>query len=188
MMDDIFLGLPNIGLIRTELMMWVMQSNFKYICPIQAKPHDACRNLIVSYFLQTKIPWLLMIDSDVVPLTNVWEMKDNNVPVCSAHVSTCRGKEVIPVGMTRADNNEGYFHEFKNSNPEGAPHKVDAVGTGCIIIHREVFATLDKPYFKFVYDDNGFLQCGEDFDFCERVGNIYFDPRHKAAHYTIMAI
>lgn len=186
-LDEVFLGLPNTGYIRTELMLWIMQSKIRHISPIQAKPHDACRNLIVKNFLHSDLKWLLMIDSDVVPATNVQEMVLNNLPVCSAHVCTVNGREVIPVGMTRSDPT-GYHHDFKHSNPEGAPHRVDAVGTGCILIRRDVFDTLDQPYFKFVYDKEGLLINGEDFDFSERVGEVYFDPRHRATHYTTIGI
>jgi hypothetical protein len=188
-MEGVFLGLPNTGNIRIELMMWVMnsmQSGMRHIAPIQAKPHDHARNLIVKNFLQTDCTFLLMIDSDVVPLTPVNQMCLNDLPVCSAHVSTCKGNEVIPVGMTKDE--KGYHHNFKNSNPEGAPHRVDAVGTGCIMIRRDVFDTLDKPFFRFVYDEEGLLINGEDFNFSERVGEVYFDPRHKAQHFTTIAI
>ena len=186
-MDKVFLGIPNTGYIRTELMTWIMRSGIQHICPTQAKPHDACRNIIVNTFLRSDLKWLLMIDSDVVPLTKVHEMCLNNLPVCSAHVSTCKGLEVIPVGMTKSEGG-GYHHDFKHSNPEGAPHRVDAVGTGCIMIRRDVFDKLDKPYFKFIYDSEGLLINGEDFDFSERVGEVYFDPRHRAQHYTTIAI
>jgi len=150
----------------------------------QLKPHDHCRNAIVMQFLETECEWLLMVDSDVVPPGNVVEMIDNDVDVCSAHVSTARNGEVIPVGMTR--NEKGYHHDFKHSEP--GLHKVDAVGTGCILIKREVFAKLDKPYFRFKYNEDGILINGEDFDFSERAGNIYFDARYKCKHYTTIAI
>ena len=38
-----------------------------------------------------------------------------------------------------------------------------------MLIHRDVFSKIDQPYFKFVYDSQGLLKNGEDFDFCERI-------------------
>ncbi len=149
----------------------------------QLKPHDHCRNDIVLKFLSTDCDWLLMVDSDVVPPVNVLEMINNNVDVCSAHVSTFNG-EVIPVGMTKDE--RGYHHNFKHSAP--GLHKVDAVGTGCILIKRQVFDRLDKPYFRFKYNSDGLLVNGEDFDFSERVGEVCFDARYKCKHYTTIAI
>ena len=125
-----------------------------------------------------------MVDSDVAPPHNVSDMIKNDVDVCSANVSTFINGEIIPVGLTKNDN--GYHHDFKHSKP--GLHKVDAVGTGCILIKRTVFDTLDKPFFRFKYDGNGLLINGEDFDFSERVGDVYFDSRYKCKHYTTVAI
>lgn len=178
----IFIGIPNTGTLRTELADWLMKQKATIFMP-QAKPHDHCRNIIVREFLKTDCDFLLMVDSDVVPPLNVLDMVENNVDVCSAHVSTFNG-EIIPVGMTK--NKEGYHHDFKHS--ELGLHKVDAVGTGCILIKREVFAKIDKPYFRFKYDEDGILTNGEDFDFSERVKEVYFDARYKCKHFTTIAI
>lgn len=178
----IFVGIPNTGTLRTELVEWLMKQEAVIFMP-QAKPHDHCRNIIVNKFLKSDCQWLLMVDSDVIPPDNVCTMVSNDVDVCSAHVSTIANGEVIPVGMIK--NADGYHHDFKHSKP--GLHKVDAVGTGCILIKRSVFDKLDKPYFKFIYED-GLLVNGEDFDFSERIGEVYFDARYKCRHFTTIAI
>lgn len=177
-----FIGIPNTGHLRTELVDWLMRQKAAIFMP-QAKPHDHCRNIIVNEFLKTDCEWLLMVDSDVVPPMNVLDMIDNNVPVCSAYVCTFSNGELVPVGMTKTEN--GYCHNFDKT--EKGLNKVDAVGTGCILIRRDVFDKLGKPYFKFVYED-GLLINGEDFDFSERVGEVYFDTRYVCKHYTTIAI
>ena len=179
---NIFIGIPNTGNLRTELVEWLMKQEATIFMP-QAKPHDHCRNVIVNRFLETECKFLLMVDSDVVPPDDVCNMANNDVGVCSAYVRTTVGGELIPVGMTK--DVDGYHHDFKHSKPE--VHRVDAVGTGCILIKREVFEKLDKPYFKFVYKE-GLLVNGEDFDFCERAGEVYFDARYKCKHFTTVAI
>ena len=179
---EIFIGIPNTGGLRTELVSWLLKQRAAIYMP-QLKPHDHCRNDIVLKFLGTGCGYLLMVDSDVVPPDNVTEMVSNNVDVCSAHVSTFNG-EVIPVGMTK--NTDGYHHDFRHSVP--GLHKVDAVGTGCILIKRKVFDTLDRPFFRFKYNQDGLLINGEDFDFSERVGEVYFDARFKCQHYTTIMI
>lgn len=181
-MFSVFIGVPNTGTIRTELALWLMKQKATIFTP-QAKPHDHCRNIIVNQFLKTDCEWLLMVDSDILPPDNVLDMIDNNVPVCAAYACTTVNGEVIPVGMTKNEN--GYHYDFKHSEPK--LHKVDAVGTGCILIKRNVLEKMDKPYFRFVYED-GILVNGEDFDFCERVGDVYFDARYKCKHFTIMAV
>ena len=179
---NIFIGIPNTGNLRTELVSWLLKQKAVIYMP-QAKPHDHCRNVIVNEFLKTDCQWLLMVDSDVVPPDDVTGMISNDVGVCSAHVSTSVNGEIIPVGMTR--NKGGYHHNFKHS--EYGLHKVDAVGTGCILIRRDILEKMEKPYFKFVYKD-GILINGEDFDFSERVGDVYFDGRYKCKHYTTIVI
>ena len=181
-MSSVFIGIPNIGTLRTELVSWLLKQKAAIFMP-QAKPHDHCRNVIVNEFLKTDCQWLLMVDSDVVPPDNVLDMVHNGVGVCSAHVSTCVNGEVIPVGMTKDKN--GYHHNFKHSTP--CLHKVDAVGTGCILISRDILEQMGKPYFQFVYKD-GILINGEDFDFSERVGEVYFDSRYKCRHYTTISV
>ena len=181
-MDKVFVAIPNTGTLRTELVQWLMMMDIKPFMP-QARPHDYCRNIIVDEFLKSDCDYLLMIDSDVVPQNNVLEMVKNNVPVCSAFVRTNVNGELIPVGMTK--NKDGYYHDYKHSKPN--LHKVDAVGTGCIMIKRTVLESMEKPYFKFVYK-NGMLTNGEDFDFCDRIGSVYFDARYKCNHFTIVSI
>lgn len=182
--NNLFIGIPNTGTLRTELAYWLLQQNDADIYMPQLKPHDHCRNDIVKKFLTTKCDWLLMVDSDVVPPDDICNMINNDVDVCSAYVRTTAKGELIPVGMTK--NTDGYYHDFRHSKPE--MHKVDAVGTGCILIKRKVFDKLDKPYFRFIYDKDGLLVNGEDFDFCERVDEVYFDARYKCKHFTTVAI
>lgn len=179
----IFIGIPNTGTLRTELVSWLLKQKAVIFMP-QNRPIDYNRNVIVREFLNTDCDWLLMVDSDVVPVTDVLLMANNNVAVCSAHVCTYVKGERIPVGMTK--NNKGYHHNFKHSRP--GLHKVDVVGTGCVMIRRDVFKKLNKPYFRFIYDKDGMLLNGEDFNFSERVGDVYFDSRQKCLHYTTVAI
>jgi hypothetical protein len=181
--NKLFIGIPNTGLLRTELVIWLMGQEADIYMP-QLKPHDHCRNDIVLKFLDTQCEWLLMVDSDIVPPMDVADMMGNDVDVCAALANTIHNGELIPVGMTK--NETGYYHDFKHSIP--GLHRVDAVGTGCILIKRKVFDTLDRPFFRFKYDQNGLLLNGEDFDFSERVGEVYFDSNYKCKHYTTMAI
>lgn len=39
--------------------------------------------------------------------------------------------------------------------PGGAPFRVDVAGFGCVLVHRDVFSDLKRPYFKFnFYEDS----------------------------------
>jgi hypothetical protein len=192
-MPKIMLGVPNTGNLRTELVQWILQSGIRNVFFPQERPHDYCRNVIVNEFLHSgfDFEFLLMIDSDVVPVTDILSMAQHNVLVCSAHVCMARGLERIPVGFVRNEQG-GYHHDYQHSQP--GLHEVDVVGTGCVMIRRDVFASISKPYFKFPYDSDGNRVGGEDFNFCERVQRssdrpaIYFDATQRCLHYTTIAI
>lgn len=191
---SVFLGVPNTGNLRTELVVWIMSSGIKHMSFEQQKPHDYCRNMIVETFLETDCEWLLMIDSDVVPQTNILEMIKHDRMVCAPMVRVFNGKQITPVAFRKNPPGEiGYRHHYEDDNPENAPVCVDAVGTGCILINRGVFEILPKPYFKFVYDDDGRRVLGEDLYFSELVnsveqGRIWYDPRHRCSHYTTLCL
>jgi hypothetical protein len=182
--NKVFIGIPNTGNLRTELVYWLLQQTVEHVWLPIKRPIDANRNYIVNQFLKTDADWLLMVDSDVVPPVNVLEMINNNVPVCSAHVSTLIDGNIVPVGMIKDGDN--YLHRWEHSEP--GLHEVDATGTGCILIRRDVFDSLDKPYFRFIYNEEGDLIRGEDFDFTDRVGDCYFDSRYVCKHYTTAAV
>lgn len=182
----IFVAIPNIGNIRTELIDFILtliggKYKFELFMP-QNKPHDHNRNVIVRQFLKTDCTHLLMIDSDVVPSNNLLEMVEHNVDIVSGWVSVYKNGVVIQLAMNKKEHGYTQAKELKMGL-----NKVDAVGTGCLMIKREVFEKLKHPYFKFVYDDEGMLIKGEDFYFCDKakeVGlDVYFDTEHKCYHY-----
>jgi len=183
---SVFLGIPNTGRIHIDLSKWMMYNinSFRHISMPQKKPHDHARNYIVNEFLQTSCEWLLMVDSDIIPPMNVLDMVNNNVDVCSAYITINHNGKIMPLAMEKVDG--GYRGDMQAKYNE--LNKVDATGTGCLLINRRIFDRLDKPYFRFVYDDNGMLVNGEDFDFCDRVKklgiDIYFDARYICKHAT----
>lgn len=187
----IFIGIPNIGNIRTELVNWLLsltKTDYRYsLFMPQNKPHDYNRNVIANRFLETNCDYLLMIDSDVVPTNNVLDMYKLDNDIVSAFVRTYKDGYPIPVALKKVEG--GYKVDKEITKGDNI---VDVVGTGCIMIKRKVFADLTQPYFKFVYDDKGFLTNGEDFDFCDRVRelgyDIHFNTDYTAQHFTTVNI
>ena len=47
--------------------------------------------------------------------------------------------------------------------------EVDAVGSGCMLVHRRVLELLDKPLFAREYDSEGLVVRGHDYLFCQAV-------------------
>ena len=52
--------------------------------------------------------------------------------------------------------------------------KVDVVGTGCILIRRNVLENIKSP-FTVEFDKDGILLTGTDFAFCERAGKAGYE-------------
>ena len=81
-----------------------------------------------------------------------------------------------PTGYLRAD----------NLQPNTA-HPVDAFGTGCYIVHRDVFEALPKPWYKDVFSEDGMEKImGEDIFFTTNAREAgfqpYYDTRCIAKH------
>lgn len=152
-------------------------------------PVDHARNFAADHFLnQTKSDWLLMIDNDIAPVPNLFEILDDlgdHVRIVAPMTYMWNGKTHAP-NLVNLHVDEDYF--VPTDKPHRGKNKVAAVGTGCIFIHREVFEKLDKPYFEFVADyETGAYTMGEDYHFCRKaheVGfNTYADSRFICGHF-----
>lgn len=143
-------------------------------------PISSNRNQIVKRFLATNCDFLMMIDDDVVPTVN---------PAIFCHAN----KDIIgfPAKVRQRVRSLNWVAYVRNPNlGEGiagyAPVdfgrvdtdidllKVDAVGTGCILIHRRVLENLSAP-FHCVYDDDGVCRLGTDFAFSKKASEAGFE-------------
>lgn len=178
---NIFIGIPHIGNLRTELVLFLMKLKNQKIYFSHRMPIDDNRNHIVDEFLKTDSSHLLMIDSDIQPCDNILEMVSNDVDICCGAICTNKGGEVIPLAMMKVDG--GYKCKRVLNN---GINEVDAIGTGCIMIKREVLEKMSQPYFQFKYKD-GKLVNGEDFDFCYKAKElgfkVYYDASYKCNHF-----
>jgi len=211
--DGVYIAIPNTGTVRAELA--------KRICDIVATskrkvgfntvknvPHDCSRNVIVKDFLDNPnlsgADWLLMIDSDIVPPLNILDMtladKDVTTAFCRVKRNDDGVSRDIPVCLYRES--EGQDYEYDPSRMTGDLQKCDAVGTGCILIHRRVLVKMreamkdwpseKKGWFRFIYDEEGKMVKGEDLDFSEKARElgfeIWFDSRFRCLHFTTAII
>ena len=130
-------------------------------------------------FLQTKCEWSFWLDSDMlVPPDTIVELikvaREKDAKIASGIYYQRKGKN-YPVLWSRGtplENGEisGDVERAKNNKYVGAftvpgqkckePFKVHAAGFGCILVHRNVFETLPKPWFQFIHG-----VCSEDFYF-----------------------
>jgi hypothetical protein len=160
-----------------------------------AVPHYNNRNIICRDFLQTDCDFLLMMDHDIVPLSNPAELVLANKDIIgmpakirqkgktlnwSAYMKHPDKKEYAPVDFARVDSTVDLLKLNERSN-------MGAVGTGCILIKREVLEKLKPPYFLEEIDENGIVTTGEDFYFSQKADKAGFEifttPRRLCEHF-----
>lgn len=124
--------------------------------------HDAARVGIVEDFLTTDADILWFLDSDVVPPKHVldlvtmhgdeWQVAGAPYPVFMAQPGESQRQIVFTVYKRIADGPDGKPRVAPCAVPNEGTEFIDGIATGCLMIKREVFDKLEKPYFEFKYD------------------------------------
>jgi len=150
-------------------------------------PISSNRNKITRRFLQTDCEYLLMIDDDVIPMHNPLEMVSAGKDILGFPAKVRQTGMVIDwTSYVKCPGNRGYTSvNLSAIDDEVDILQVDAVGTGCILIKREVLENLKAP-FHCEYDEDGILTMGTDFAFCEKAERagfeVYTAPHRYCEH------
>jgi hypothetical protein len=139
-------------------------------------PVDSARNVAVQTMLKTNAEWLLQIDNDVAPPMNVLAILENigNRKVVGLPCPIeYQGLPGMPNGFSLniGTHRENDTNEMHLSTAPGWS-EVDIVGTGCFLVHRDVFAALKEPWFE-CSQKSGYVG-GEDFGFCDKARSAGF--------------
>lgn len=134
------------------------------------------RNRIVREFLKTKADVLVMCDDDVIPPVGFVEALLNTpYDVVSAPTPIAKFPR-HPIFLNSFNvNDEGRFYTVPTPGQDTPHIPVDAVGTGCVLIHRRVLAhpALKRPFDQKV-DEDGVVITGQDLNFSNRVKDAGF--------------
>lgn len=159
------------------------------------------RNLIAKHFLDSDCEHLLMIDSDmVINADDIFRLLAfNQTKPIVAGVGCARKKEKVYFSCLEQDEDGNVMMDAMGLV------KATRVGTGFMMVQREVFETLSKEhpewhyydqthqnnlvtFFDFELNEEGYM--GEDFVFCNRARqhgySVWIDPTIKLGHMGLM--
>ncbi len=174
---------------------------------------DKARNNIALECLRGGFDYLLFVDDDnPIPLDTLEKLIEDDKDIVTAPIL---GRNPAPDGKyklcafysekikTKNGKLRLYF-PIENFRDNGPLHRVDACGTGCILIKRKVLETLNKKYQDYIFEfgDVRFPELtykgkkydrrtmSEDCEFSERaIGagfEIWLDERIRPIHLTTM--
>lgn len=135
---------------------------------LNERPIEHARNHLVKIALGMQAQWLLMVDSDNPPIRNPLDLiaLDKDIIACptpmykrilnTANVCWNTGMDT-PEGKSRIDG----VHQGDTCEQR------DLVGTGCILIRRNVLEAV-RPAFMRDWDADGLSFVTSDFTFCRR--------------------
>lgn len=157
---SLFVGTPCTGLVRMEWAMarfgQVIPCNWGYKTAISWMPNYApmgylvadAQNIIVRRFMEDNAEWLLLVEQDNILPPNCFillneYMRKKEVPVVSGLYYT-KSRPAEP--MVYRGRGNSYYTDWK----VGDKVWVDAVPTGCILIHRSILQILwnESPEYK----------------------------------------
>ena len=156
--------------IHAEVVKWMLaQPDHQAIDIINTpKPLVHARNLQVERFLSSPYDRIFLLDSDCVPPLNaVPVLEALDLPFVTVPHPTIQGNEC---GVMVLDKTEDGYKQHKPW--DRGLQECDAVGCAGMMIHRSVFEKIEQPYFMFIYNKQGQLVNGEDFNFCEKIKEV----------------
>ena len=188
----VFIGIPTTGNIRTELakflLMIVKNPDYQfevYITGNGTIVHN--RNLISRAFLKSDCEWLMTVDSDVCPSLDILDILDNGKKIIAPINFVWKPWGLAPLLSKKAKERGYIVTDPEAANSPAKLVEVDATGTTCLFIHREVIEKMESPWFLFEYDKEGKICLGEDYYFCQKAKElgygIWIDKRFITHHF-----
>lgn len=186
----IYVAILNQGEIRTDLSqvinMMIQNDSYRIMLTYPAaKPITNNRNTIVQKFLATDCDYLMMVDSDIIPPVNILNLADFDKDIITPLMFVKQKGMLIPLFLKRGK--DGIYDSDDYLTKVGL-QEVDATGTGCIFIKREVLENVKHP-FENRYDEDGIKILGNDFAFCqmakEKGYRVWVHLDYVASHHSV---
>lgn len=165
---------------RTKYSLTVLRNN---MLPIERN-----RGHLVNLALaDTAVTHCLFLDTDIVPndLNFLDIMVSYDIPIVGL-LCTKRIAPYEPILIKMDAPKDQVLNGFWVHHPKGLV-EVDATGTGCLLVKREVFEAMEQPYFVFYNNYRKGIYQSEDVYFLEKSKKygykVYVDTKHTCKHY-----
>jgi hypothetical protein len=166
------IGIPSTGTMRTETHLSILgtiyhstQHEFHHVNQNGCYIHEN-RWILVQELLKYDCDYIFFVDADMKFRSDTLEkLLAVNKPVVGAAYNMRR----FPLETTVK-----FADAFGNLIPKNAdeiptiPFRCFALGTGCMLIKKEVFEKLPQPWFDFENGLDGKMMTGEDIYFCKQ--------------------
>lgn len=191
----LYLAILNEGWVRSEhiavVIMMTNTPNVKLTLEVPTitwgKPIASNRSQIVRRFLGTDCDFLMMMDDDVVPFRNPAEMVFFDRDILGSPTRTRQNGRLNWVVYGKHPKKDTFSCiDLDSVNPNMDLLKVNAIGTGLILIKRKVLEKIKNP-FEDVFDENGVRILGMDLNFCKKATEagfeVYAAPKMICEHF-----
>ncbi len=168
-LPKVFLALPSTGQ-REDYHTYVIdqwrkryEGELEFVLPERCENyfmHDFARNAYVERFLESECDVMLFLDSDVIPPEHLfdlmtvhrnkdWLIAGAPYPLWLARPCTSDMAVCYSAYKGNAPDEKGH-HGFQMALvPQQGVEWLDGLATGCLLIRRELFSKLERPFFEF---------------------------------------
>ena len=174
----ILVSVPNEGWIHKHVCFatdrLVLDSRVTLIRP-QHRPYENNLAHIRNQVLEEGHDFWLNIDADNPPFNNPLDLLEFDLPLIGLptpvlHWTGKPGERPIYWNAYKAV--PGGYTEYR---PQEGLQKVDAIGTGCFLVRRDVLECVSISPFNRTYNHDGTVDKGNDISWCERVRKAGFN-------------
>lgn len=187
----VIIGLPTMGHVHTLTMVvivrWIADAllnrdkGLSVYPTMGVRPVDNARNEIVETFLSDpEATHLLFVDADTVPpMDSLDKLLAHDLPIVSAITP------IIEYDKDRKNDSGGFYKKWncvgmdeKFVEPNTGLVPIKGAGSSLILIKREVFEKMPKPWYRWLHeDDRGKeVEVGEDIHFIIKSLALGFKP------------
>ena len=129
-----------------------------------SRPYENNLSHIANKVRREMWDYLLIIDCDNPPTKNPLDLCFLNLDIVGCPTPQWNEVDSFPIYWVAMDKVKGGWKPHKSTS---GLQEVDAVGTGCMLIHRRVLESLQAPFTR-KWNKDGTMNTGVDFNFCQK--------------------